>query len=284
MTTPFLDINNSPKDFWTAIVRILKLLFIIMSIVLIDGFNREFSLGDSFSKLPGALYDFSVKYKEPLTTWFRATPQGEGAKDVVIPFEKKQADIHQITPGYFELKDVPLLGAYLEERLPVLVSGRRRFLGYETAYEIYFMLILFVPMGLLVTLAWNLKRLRQRWTAFEGGSLRLIDDLPIFYNLNRSRFIVTIKAYFAAIVLLIMSLVPSISMVTQQQMTRMAIKGELHVEPLGLPNLQDENLLYLVQSSHTLTWINLLEFILSIWITVYILRLLLRRKPVANPS
>jgi len=284
MTTPFLDIKNSPKDLWTAIVRILKLLFIIMSIVLIDGFNREFSLGDSFSKLPGALYDFSVKYKEPLTTWFRATPQGEGVKDVVIPFEKRQADIHEITPGYFELKDVPLLEAYLKERLPVLVSGHRRFLGYETAYEIYFMLILFVPMGLLVALAWNLKRLRHRWTVSDGVSLRLIEDLPIFYNLNRSRLVGTIKAYFAVIVLLLMSLIPSISMVTQQQMTRMAIKGELHVEPLGLPNLQDENLLYLVQSSNTIIWINLLEFILSIWIAIYILRLLLRKKPVVRPS
>jgi hypothetical protein len=284
MTPPFLDINNSPKDLWIAIVRILKLLFIIMAIVLIDGFNREFSLNDSFSKLTGALYDFSVKYKEPLTTWFRATPQGEGTKDVVIPFEKKQADIHKITPGYFELQNLPLLEAYLKERLPVLVSGHRRFLGYETAYEIYFMLILFVPIGLLAALAWNLKRLWYKWAVSEGGSLRLIDDLPIFYNLKRSRFTASLKAYFAVIVLLIMSLIPSISLVTQQQMTRMAIKGELHIEPLGLPNLLDENLLFIVQSSHTLTWIIFLEFFLSTWIAVYILRLLLRRKPVTQST
>jgi hypothetical protein len=280
MTSPFLDYGTSPKDLWVAIMRFVKLLFVIMLIVLLDGFNRQFSFDAIFDQLPGKLYDFTVKYKEPLVTWFKTTPLGVVPGDIVIPFEKKQGEIHIIESGYFDLKDIPLMEAYLEEQLPALVSGNRSFLGYQTAYEVYFVLVLFVPPGILIALTWNLRRLRRRWAVHKGRSLRMIDDIPIFGNISKKRMISTFKAYFGIAVILIISIMPSISLLSHQQLLRMPIKGCLHVEPLGMPTVLQINEVLLVPGSNTLQSIESLELVIIFGIAVYILTLLLKHKPV----
>jgi hypothetical protein len=257
--------------------RTTHLLVLILAIVLLDGFNRFSVLVHCYGQLQVALYDFTLKYKEPLASWYRATAQGASARDVVVRFEKKYGQSHNLTSGYFDLADVPLLEAYLEDRIPVLAPANRRFLGFETTFPIYCVLVLLVPPGLLVALAWNLARLRRIWLAEAPASSRLLDDLPILRAANKTKSAGALKAAIAVTVLVLVTVVPSLSLIAQQLIIHPAIKGELHVEPLGLPTVQDARVLLIVQQSD-IAWAFMFILLVSIAISGFALSQLLRRK------
>jgi hypothetical protein len=278
MTFDLLKNEERPRELWVEITRTTRLLWLIAALVLLDGFNRHFNVADSYSQLPGALYDFTVKYKEPLATWYRASARGAGTKDVVIRFEKKYGERHHLTAGYFDLAEVPLLEAYLEDRLPTLSSGNRRFLGYEMAFPIYAILVSVVPTVLLIGLVWNLSRLRRIWVASAPASARLVDDLPYFGSGRGRRAIGTVTAVAAVAVLLVGTMLPSVSLVAQQVINQPAIKGELFVEPIGLPSAQDAYTFLLVRMTDTFAWNQMFLYLLDMMISVFVLTTLLRRK------
>src|SRR5882724_10177738 len=66
----------------------------------------------------------SVREREPLVEWYRKSAQAANTNDVIIRFERKNGG-ERSTAGYFDLKDVPLLKAYLEDRVPAIVSSNQ---------------------------------------------------------------------------------------------------------------------------------------------------------------
>ena len=278
MSTPLLGAGLTPEELWGRAIRAAKLLLLIAVIVLLDGFNRHSSLIDSFRQLPAVLYDFSVKYQEPLVRWYRTTPQGAHSERVDIPFEKIYGKEHPLSSGYFNLKDVPLLDAYLDEQLPALGFRSRSFFGYETTFPIYSLLVLFAPTWLLLVIGWNLARLRRRWLADAPPSSRLLEALPVIRASGRGRLIGTLKAALVAAVLLLGAILPPLALLGQQHMLRPAIKGVLHVQPLELPAVQDSFVLLVVRLTDFLAWSHVLLSLFDIGIAVFILSILLRKK------
>lgn len=47
--------------------RTIKLLMLLLGLALIDGFNRYYQASSYYQQLPIAIYDFTVKYQQPLT-------------------------------------------------------------------------------------------------------------------------------------------------------------------------------------------------------------------------
>lgn len=139
MVSDFLQNEDDPKDYWTRMVRTTKLLLLIATLVVLDGFNRQWNMMRSYDQLQIALYDFTVKYREPLEKWYRASVPGASTQDVVVRFERRYSG-RELTPGYFSLDEVPLLDGYLRDHFP-FSSENRRFLGYEMHFGAYIVLV-----------------------------------------------------------------------------------------------------------------------------------------------
>jgi hypothetical protein len=123
MTAAF--INEQSKGIWVRTTRTAKLLLLFAALVALDSWNRMQMLKHSYNPLPDTLYEFTVKYREPLVESYRKSAQAANTNDVIIRFERKNGG-ERSTAGYFVLKDVPLLKAYLEDRVPAIVSSNQR--------------------------------------------------------------------------------------------------------------------------------------------------------------
>lgn len=278
MTSDFIKFEEDPKELWTQIKRTLKLLLLIVALVLLDGFNRHFSINYSYEQLPGVLYDFTVKYREPLSNWYQDNDPSASQFGFGIRFEKRYAEKQLLDPGYFNIAEVPFLDAYLKDHLPALASGNRRFLGYEMTFQMYVLLVLTVPSILLFSLAWHLSRLRHSWVSSAPSSSRFCDDLPFLSSGKRRKVIGTMKSITAVTVILLTTILSSISLIAFQINLQPNIKGELCIEPVTLPKIQDAYTYLLVNPSDSLLWFMILTFILDLIIFGFILRIILRRE------
>jgi hypothetical protein len=230
MAPEFLS-SEEPKDIWVRATRAVKLLLLITALVVLDTFNRLDSIDDSYDKLPSALYDFTAKYKEPLVKW----APGATTQDVVIPFEKKY-DKKELTPGYYDLTDVPLLEAYLRDRIPAFAPTNRRFFGYEMALRNYAVVAIYFPTALLFYLVWNLVRLKRIWLSRAPVSPRFMNDLP-FFRSSKIRAVGILKALIGIAMLCGLAFVAPVAL-WMQFADQPALKGKLYVEPLGLPIIE----------------------------------------------
>ena len=73
MTAAF--INEQSKGIWVRTTRTAKLLLLIAAVVALDSWNRMQMLKHSYNPLPSTLYEFTVKYREPLVEWYRKSAQ-----------------------------------------------------------------------------------------------------------------------------------------------------------------------------------------------------------------
>ncbi len=202
MAPEFLG-SEEPKDIWVRATRAVKLLLLITALVLLDTFNRSDSIDASYDQLPSALYDFTAKYKEPLVKW---APGATTQDVVIIPFEKTYYK-KELSPGYYDLTDVPLLEAYLRDRIPAIAPTNRRFFGYEMALRNYAVVAIYFPTVLLFYLVWNLVRLKRIWLLRTPVSPRFVNDLPFFRSSKKIRAVGILKALIGTAMLFGVALV-----------------------------------------------------------------------------
>lgn len=258
--------------------RIFKILLVVVALVLIDGFNRHFRAVQYYDSLPMTLYNFTQSYRDVLINWYSDSLAKSTRRpdSLVIHFEKRYRDYQTLARGYHDITEIPLLESYLNDHLPQLVSGERDFLGYRMDYTIYFIVVLFTPTILLICMFLNIRRLRILWHRLETSSAKLILDLPSFPLAQSKKALrLRLETFAYGFLLFVISSLPSISLIAQQEMLRPIIKSTLRVIPLGLPVLDETYSEWLVRVSDTAAYTHIILFLVNIIICLLIVRGLL---------
>jgi hypothetical protein len=218
--------------------RTIKILLVIITLVLIDGFNRYYSGNQYLDRLPITLYDFTERYKNVLVQWYSTQDkENEPHSDsVVIHVEKRYRIDQTLTDGYHDVSEIPLLEAYLSDHLPQL-SGNKDFFGYRLSFPIYFVVVLFSPTSFLIYVFFNIIRMKRLWNQLETDSARMVLDLPTFpLAKTKKTFRLTLETCGFGLFLFTISLLPSFVFIAWYQLLPI-IKGTLYVIPLAIPVL-----------------------------------------------
>ena len=224
--------------------RNIFVLFFVLGLVVVNGLSVIFKLNDYEQQLPGALYDFSVKYESVLIEWWadnrqnveRNTDSDSLENRITISFDNGYANRQLVT----NWQTIPFLTGYLDAQLPEVRAGQAIF-NYKLDYPLYLFVVPLLPVFFLFWIYMDARVIYKLRSKLAGEDIsanvtRAMIESVIFLRIdarkNNRSWTHTILIFFLTLILSNFIALVSIS---THDTTKLDIQGALVLNPPGIP-------------------------------------------------